>query len=132
LPSLSQLALESAREGCVRELYGAAVATWQSAHAQDPQIREVFSRIARDEAEHAALSLDLAVWLDQHLSEAEKVEVEAERQRALVQLQAELLLAPDAETRSRAGLPSVAQATALSMALFGRGFTQVAAATRTT
>jgi hypothetical protein len=35
-------ALDNASEGCVRELYGAAVATWQSTHAHVPQIREGF------------------------------------------------------------------------------------------
>ena len=122
LPSLSELALENAREGCVRELYGVAVATWQSAHARDPQIREVFSRIARDEAEHAALALDLALWLDQHLSETERAEVEAERQRALVQLQAELRVESDVETRGVAGLPSAAQADHLLAALARDGY----------
>jgi hypothetical protein len=122
LPSLSQLALENAREGCVRELYGAAIATWQSAHARDPQIREVFRRIARDEAGHAGLALDLAVWLDQYLSDPERAEVEAERQRALVELQAELLLEPDAETRSVAGLPSAAEAAHLLATLAGDGY----------
>ena len=119
LTSLSQLALENAREGCVRELYGAAVATWQSAHALDPQIREVFAGIARDEAEHAALALDLAAWLEPHLSEAERAQVKAERQRARIQLEAQLLVAPDMETRAVAGLPSAAQAAALTTALFG-------------
>jgi hypothetical protein len=131
LPSLWQLALDNAREGCVRELYGAAVATWQAAHALDPQIRKVFSGIARDEAEHAALALDLARWLEPHLSDAERAEVEAERQHARVQLQAELLVAPDAEAQSVAGLPSAAQAAALLTALFGGSPTQVAAARRT-
>ena len=119
LPSLSQLALDNAREGCVRELYGAAVATWQSTYAQDPQVREVFRGIARDEAEHAALALDIAAWLEQHLSEAERAQVEAERRHARVQLDAELGVAPDAETRNVAGLPSAAQAAALTTALFG-------------
>jgi hypothetical protein len=132
LPSLSQLALDNAREGCVRELYGAAVATWQSAHAHDPQIREVFTGIARDEAEHAALALDLADWLEPRLSAAERAEVEAERQHARVQLQAELLVPADAETQSVAGLPSAAQAAALLTALFGPGSTSVAPASRTT
>jgi hypothetical protein len=54
LPSLSQLALENAREGCVRELYGAAIATWQSAHARDPQIREVFNHRSRRSAARGA------------------------------------------------------------------------------
>lgn len=118
LPSLRQLALENAREGCVRELYGAAVATWQSVHAREPQVREVFSRIARDESEHAALALDLSAWLGQHLSEAEREEVEAERQRAVEQLRAELLAAPDERTQAIAGVPSAARAAALLTALW--------------
>jgi hypothetical protein len=117
LPTLRELALENVREGCVRELYGAAVATWQSAHARDAQIRAVFSGIARDESEHAALALDVAAWLDEHLNEAERAEVEAERQSAVAQLRTELLVEPDAETQGVAGLPSAPQAAALLTAL---------------
>lgn len=86
------------------------------------------SRIRRPREE---LALDLALWLEPHLSQAERAEVEAERQHARVQLQAELLVAPDAETQSVAGLPSAAQAGALLTALFGAGSTPVAADRRT-
>jgi len=115
--SLLQLALENAREGRVRELYGAAVATWQAQHAEDREVREVFGAVARDEAEHAALALDLGAWLASQLTEAECELVEAERQRAFAELGHELRSSPDATVQTLAGLPGAAQAQHLLAAI---------------
>jgi hypothetical protein len=108
--SLLELALENAREGRVRELYGAAVATWQAQHAQDREVREVFGAVALDEAEHAALALDLGVWLASQLTQAERELVEVQRQRALAELGAELHSSPHPSVQTIAGMPSAAQA----------------------
>jgi hypothetical protein len=54
--SLERVARENVVEGCVRETYGALLATWQAAHATDAAIRRCFSRIAADETRHAALA----------------------------------------------------------------------------
>jgi hypothetical protein len=62
LPSLEALALENAREGCVGEAWGAIEAHAQSAHADDPAVRALMGRIAREEAMHALLSLDIDAW----------------------------------------------------------------------
>lgn len=122
--SLLELALENAREGCVRELYGAAAAAWQAEHAPDQAVRVAFARIARDEAEHAALALELDAWLATRLSSAECAQLAAEKTRAAVELQAELERTPDSRARDAAGLPSGASSLRLAKAL--RGFVSAA------
>ena len=44
--SLEAITLENVAEGCVRELYGALVATFQARTAQDLQVRSAMARIA--------------------------------------------------------------------------------------
>jgi hypothetical protein len=105
------LALENAAEGCVRETYGALMATYQAASAKDPQVRAALTRIAADETEHAAFSWDLAAWLDQQLTSAERTQVLGHRAHAIEAFEAPyendlppsacaLLGLPDATTRS--------------------------------
>jgi hypothetical protein len=65
--SIESIAIENATEGCVRELFGALVATWHGVHARDPAIRRTFRAIARDETRHAELALRVAVFLSSHL-----------------------------------------------------------------
>lgn len=84
--SLFALALENAREGLVRETYGAVVAMHQGEHAVDPELRRAFAAIASDEISHAELSWDLARWFDTRLSESQRMAVEAARLEALATL----------------------------------------------
>ncbi len=106
------LALENATEGCVRETYGALLATYQAASATDLRVRAALTRIAADETEHAAFSWDLAAWLDQRLTSAERAQVLARRARAIEAFEAPQdtgllpsacahLGLPDAATRAR-------------------------------
>jgi hypothetical protein len=53
---------ENAVEGCARETYSAVVAAYQAKHAPHAGARRAFSRIARDEAEHARLAWDIHAW----------------------------------------------------------------------
>jgi hypothetical protein len=53
------VALDNARAGCLRELFGAMVAHVQCERAGDFAQRAAFAAIARDEAAHAALAFDL-------------------------------------------------------------------------
>jgi len=69
---LEHVARENAMEGCVRETYGALVARYQAVHAREAVIRNVYGRIAVDEARHAGLSWDVARWADRRLSRAER------------------------------------------------------------
>ena len=109
LRSLLALALENAREGCVRETWGAACAVVQSERAADLDLREAMRGIARDELRHAELSWDMAAWIAPRLTDAERALVAAERARAVAELERELERTP-AELSLRAlGVPSRAE-----------------------
>jgi hypothetical protein len=113
-PSLRELAVENAREGCVRETYGALIALHQAEHAVSAELREAFAAIADDEIAHAALSWDLARWFERRLGSHA-----AERACAVAGLR-------DAATRTydaidgALGVPSPRAARALFDHLFGR------------
>ncbi|HWZ87964.1 MAG TPA: hypothetical protein VNW92_03915 [Polyangiaceae bacterium] len=74
------MALENAVEGCVRETYGALVATWQAQVARDPVVRAAMKRIARDETRHAALSWSVGSWLETRLDTEARCRVERAKQ----------------------------------------------------
>src|SRR5207244_3222953 len=59
---LEVVAAENVAEGCLRETFGAVVAAFQAQVAEDPHVRRVMRRIARDEARHAQLAIDVATW----------------------------------------------------------------------
>jgi hypothetical protein len=80
--SLEAIAIENAVEGCVRETFGALLATYQAEAATSPIVRETFSRIAKDETRHAALAWRVADWLDARLSGEARARVEAARRAA--------------------------------------------------
>lgn len=115
--TLLELALENAREGTSRELFGAVVAAWQSRAASSADVRARFAEIARDEAEHAQLSLDLAAWLSERLSDEERILVDHERERSFRALDLELREAVDDEVVHVAGLPNVSEAQRLLRAV---------------
>lgn len=105
--SALDVALENAREGCVRETYGALVAHLQLHRATDPEVRAAMSAIAEEETEHAELSWDIAAWLEPMLSAAERAVVANEREAAFRTLISEVGRdVPDEHVRAVAGLPS--------------------------
>jgi len=110
------IAAENAAEGCVKETYGALLARWQAAHAADGELRHAFTRIARDEARHAALSWALARWIEPKLDASQRTRVERARARALRTL-AEGVDEPEASVVRDAGLPTASQARALLSAM---------------
>lgn len=110
---LVDVARENMVEGCVREAFGALVATFQAEAAHDEEIAAAMRGIARDETEHAALSYAIARWADARLSRAERAEIEEARERAIATLRRELSEEPPKEAIARAGFPSRAQAEAL-------------------
>jgi hypothetical protein len=59
---LVEVARENAREGCVRETFGAMNAAFQSRHARDAELRALMASIARDEAGHARLAWEIDAW----------------------------------------------------------------------
>lgn len=108
-----RLALENAREGCLREAYGALVAAHQAARAEDPEIRAAFAKIALDEAEHAELSFALDEWLVAQLGEEERRRVDRARHAAVRDLAAVCRVEPAPEVIAIAGMPSAREAEAL-------------------
>jgi hypothetical protein len=111
--SLLAIALENAREGCVRETWGAAVAVAQGERAGDGDVREAMLRIARDELGHAALSWDLAAWLETRLSAQETRAVAEERARAVTELEGEIEQALPLAWTAALGVPSREEARAI-------------------
>jgi hypothetical protein len=81
--SLEAVATENAVEGCVRELYGALLATWAARHAANAEVRASMRRIARDETRHAALALEVRTWLDGRLDRAARRRVRAAQHQAI-------------------------------------------------
>jgi hypothetical protein len=111
--SLLAIALENAREGCVRETWGAACAVVQSKRAGDRRIRETMRVIARDELSHAALSWDLARWVEARLTPEERELVLRERLDAEAALERELEETPPEAWRVALGLPTRDEARAI-------------------
>lgn len=94
---------ENAVEGCIRETFGALVATYQAERATDVQIRGAMKVIAQDETRHASLAWRIAKWAEARLSDEERAEVRA-LQRAELGRMACRLSQEDAPITA-AGLP---------------------------
>src|SRR5262249_35145843 len=97
LRSLEAIALENAVEGGVNETYAALEAQWLAEHAQDPEIARTMGAIALDEARHAALSWQVAAWVDAQLRPAARARVKQARQQAVERLRAAACQEPAAE-----------------------------------
>jgi hypothetical protein len=105
--SLEAMVMENAREGCVRETYGAVVVGWQARTAGDARVREELGRIAEDELRHAELAWAVDAWAAERLSPEELRRVREARVGAFAELtrlveQEE----PEAVLVEQAGLPS--------------------------
>jgi hypothetical protein len=111
--SLAAIAVENVVEGCVRETFGALVATWQATHAGDPRIARTMARIAADETRHAALAWAIAAWVEPRLDARSRRAVVAARRAALRTLRRETRVPTPPELAVQAGLPSAACAGAL-------------------
>lgn len=107
---LSLVAMENAVEGCVRETFGALVATWQSRHAEDDGIRRSMKSIAQDETRHAALSWAIARAIEPLLDERSRRRIATARARAVEELRREATAPMDPELVRRAGVPDAPQA----------------------
>ena len=116
-PDIETIARENATEGCVRETFGALLATYQANQATDPQVRQVMQVIARDETRHAALAWRIAKWAESRMSTAAQHRVAAAQRACIQQLFDELSYADSVELQSTAGVPSRSQARELALAL---------------
>jgi hypothetical protein len=103
--SLLDIALDNASEGCVRETFGALLATYQEQTAADLRVREVMAQIARDETQHAQLSWKLMAWLEPQLSEQQQAQVAAAQARAQIELELEPVPTLNEAERHALGLP---------------------------
>jgi len=103
--SLEEIAVENAAEGCVRETFGALLASWQARAAADPAVREMMVAIAADEARHADLAWALDAWTRTRLDRAARRRVRDARQAAVAALGQELDAPTAAELVTNVGLP---------------------------
>jgi hypothetical protein len=111
--SLEAIALENAVEGCVRETFGAIVATWQATNATDTAIRAHMRRIANDETRHAALAWSVARWAEARLDARARSRIARARRNAVRDLGRSLATnLPPSSTRV-AGLPNAREAKSL-------------------
>ncbi|HVU00581.1 MAG TPA: ferritin-like domain-containing protein [Polyangiaceae bacterium] len=117
LRSVEEIATDNATEGCVRETFGAMIATWQARVATDPVVRGVMRRVAVDETRHAALALRVAKWADRRLDAAARARVVDARRRAARDVMAELQAEPSRRLVSIAGLPQGHEARSLASSL---------------
>jgi len=103
---LVAMAAENAREGCVRETFGAATAAFQARHAADPRLRAVMTSIARDEARHALLAWQIDAWV-RAVQPSSVRRLTAERAAAARALASEIASAapPDPSLARALGLP---------------------------
>ncbi len=112
--SLPAIARENAIEGCVREAYGALVATYQ-AECAAPELRAAFRAIAADERRHAALAEDVHAWITGALDGAAQAELAGARLGAKRDLRTQLAASPPSATL---GVPGGAPAVELFDAYF--------------
>ncbi len=114
---LAAVALENAVEGCVRETFGALVASYQAEHAADPEIARLMASIARDETRHAALSWAVARWAWTRLDTDARERLAERCREAVAALRSDAETEVPGELATRAGLPGAGQQRALIGAL---------------
>lgn len=103
---LEKILIENAVEGCVRETFGAVVATWQASQARDPEIAAALHRIAIDETRHAALAWGVAAWGEPLLHDIARRRVARARAKTLGQLEAATRSVPHPDVATLAGHPT--------------------------
>ncbi|HTQ41951.1 MAG TPA: ferritin-like domain-containing protein [Polyangiaceae bacterium] len=103
--SLAAVALENAVEGCVRETFGALVATCQARSAGDAEIRRVMARIAVEETRHAALAWEIARALEPRLDDRTRRRIATARTHAIEKLRRDMTTGVSREVAHGAGLP---------------------------
>jgi len=85
-----EIARQNASEGCVRETFGALLATYQADSARDPQVRQAMQAICEDETRHAQLSWALAGWLEPQLRDDQRAAIRSCREQAIAELSQQL------------------------------------------
>ncbi len=83
---LTTIALENAREGCVRESFAALLCAYAASASPDPEVRRIMRDIARDEAEHAAFSWNMHAWARTRVPREQGERLDAEIDRGFEEL----------------------------------------------
>lgn len=117
--TLRELAVENAREGCVSETFGVALALVQAKTATDPAVRREMNGIAADEARHAELAWDVARWADPQLDDGARAEVRRAWDGAIASLATNAATRSSPRSQTIAGLPSAGVARRLVVAFVG-------------
>ncbi len=110
---LTELAVENASEGCLREALGAVVGSYQARAAGCRMTRLLLSGVARDELRHASLSYRIGAWLWPRLSRVERARVLSGMARTTRELRCELALSPASALQKTAGLPDARRVRAM-------------------
>jgi hypothetical protein len=110
---LDAIAIENAVEGCIRETFGALVASFQAANAQDPEVAATMESIARDETRHAALSWAVARWAWARLDSDARARLHRACDAAIASLSQDACVPVADDLRVVAGLPDARQHRAL-------------------
>jgi hypothetical protein len=108
--TLEAMALENAVEGCVRETFGALVATYQARSARDGEIRRVMARIGVDETRHAALAWAIARAIEPRLGDRARRRIARARDRAVAKIRREVGGGVSGGVAWAAGLPGAQRA----------------------
>jgi hypothetical protein len=111
--TVEAIAIENVAEGCVRETFGALVATWQARTAGDRAFASAMSRIAADETRHAELSWAVDDFLRSKLSASATRRVRRARRAVVELLASEIESAPPQDLVEHVGLPKRSRARAL-------------------
>lgn len=110
LRPIAEIAIENAREGCVRESFGSLLGFWQSIASEDPAVRGIMDRIAYEESHHGALSWAIDEWLKPQLSGTDLDRYQQAHAQAIEEIQREIQNEPSEAMRRYAGFPTAAQA----------------------
>lgn len=102
---LYEVARDNGIEGCVRETFGALVATAQARRAQSRAVRRAMGPIARDETRHATLSWAIDAWLQTKLSARERRAIAEGRREAVRELRRETQAGWSRAITTVAGMP---------------------------
>lgn len=81
-PTLLELAIANAVEGCVLETFGALLTTHQAQVATDARFRRAITVIAEEETSHALLARDVDAWARTRLSDEDVATLDAAHQSA--------------------------------------------------
>ena len=122
--ALDEIAVENAIEGCVRETFGALVASWQGVAAATPSVRATMRAVGRDEERHAELAWDVARWAEPRLGPAARRRLARARRAAVAELERGLAVETPEPLVRVAGLPT----RAVAQKLFAEARRQVWAA----